>query len=523
MDSFKFNIFQHIILVSIFINSSLNLLTSDSGGRNRTTNQPEIDFELNSRKQQFFEFRMKARIKSFLKLRQQKPKYLVWVVFDLFLGFYLMFNMIIYGFGSETFISRLKEKIMFEDLFACYRFKRMINKVAGILLIETYLFRCKHIWRDMHMQKRHQHLDLSVTYLNCLKLTLRAWLYILGLTNGVHCKDKLHRRIAKCCAQDDTCGRRAIMSSAMKIDASGLDSLNSQLNKSKRINYKKELFVYDHDFREINYQLESPFPHLKNGSPHVMDMVTLRFSSYGVLVCTWTAFFTFSIALWYSLLCEIHKCHDSIILYFEHRFFSHLLMLISCIIILFQYQEISMFMIDCFIFYSKARHTRSFASQLIDRSHRKSARSCVTLSMHRRSLRNEGTIENYMPSRNNSTDREVRIYQYRCKSADTIADEDKANLVDLSKDMDRLISMIVALRSDFDQMRRHFTFDLNLGLVFKMPCVILTLSSLLTMADLKSLEDQLIHLVLLGYLTPILYITLIAGSIHSKVIIIRFF
>lgn len=91
-------------------------------------------------------------------------------------------------------------------------------------------------------------------------------------------------------------------------------------------------------------------------------------------------------------------------------------------------------------------------------------------------------IKNFINDKEAKTD--SRIGRNRLKSADTIINEDVTILIDLSKNIDRLIGIIIELQSDFHHLKQSLTIYLNFELIFKMPCVMLTIASITKMPDL---------------------------------------
>lgn len=74
----------------------------------------------------------------------------------------------------------------------------------------------------------------------------------------------------------------------------------------------EKLFDFQNDYREINYQLKIPSQLFRNGSPHKMDLMTLRLLSYVVFIGSLFAMCCIPIVIRATLLIELDNCHRSV-------------------------------------------------------------------------------------------------------------------------------------------------------------------------------------------------------------------
>lgn len=82
----------------------------------------------------------------------------------------------------------------------------MMNKIGAILYIGFFSFRIRNKFRNMSSKSYHRQTDETVTYISHLKLTVRAWLYIMGLTDAVKSRDKVYYARNRCSSELERCG-----------------------------------------------------------------------------------------------------------------------------------------------------------------------------------------------------------------------------------------------------------------------------------------------------------------------------
>lgn len=549
MDSIKFNVFQHFIFVLVFLNNS-SLFPLDEND-NDTAPQSEND---NKPSQKLLD-RMRDRIALYLKIKRQKHTYLIWLLFDFSVGFILLFRVLQYGFGSDELILRMNQLNSMGDIFLYYRYSRMINKVLALLVFETYSIRFRNIRKTMVARNLSGHNDFiaeTVTYLNSLKLTLRAWLYIMGLTDVVHCKDKVHYKRYKCSGRLDVSDGKY-----MKIDRSNLcilskcelernlygcdlvepmgigskaSNLHKKLAHSTTLETETELFNFDDDFREINYQLKIPNELSKTGTTHKMDMVTLRLMSYIANGFTLFMMLQATVFARASIFIELYNCHCSLILFLNQRLIPYMLFVFAVFSCLSCSLDLGKFLVDCVVCCNKAEHTVIFALKLVQLywCHRKQGRSIVKMGKFRANTRGknyDAVEEEKSPTDidiifNGETKRkslEEESLKRANQLVDSMIEKNEQNLIDLSKKIDRLIKMIMALRWNLDDLKKSYTFYLHMELIFRMPCVMLTVAELMKLKNLDGLQLQVIHCLFASYWIPLAMVSFFAALIHVKV------
>lgn len=564
MDSIKINIFLPILFTVTVINSSVNLLLDNSEDKeeNKQRTIQQYDSELLMKHRSIH--KMINRIRLFLKIRQQKPVYLIWLTIDFCLGFYLLFDLMVYGFGSDSLILRLEGLNLTLNLFAYYTYFRMVSKILAVLLMETYYMRLRNISRCMSLRHRHRNYDVSATYLACLNLTLRAWLYIMGLIKVVESRDKVYREkikysnhlesnISKIVTRDSKNSKGSenkiifMQRHLIEVKQKGpflgrrynyhfcdfcSKSAYSNTNDLEETNYEKELFDFNDDFREINYQLKFPKILLKNGTPHIMDLKTLRFLLFWFLASLLAVVVGDVLLARASFLVEYHGCHNSMKIFLGHRVVPYGLAVIATSICVHQMTDIGKFILECLVCYTKAKHTLNFALHITKLYwyHRKQTTTTFgTPSTYETKCKNYNNNVDYnyevSPLVAGKTaincdriDKKViNVTYFRQSMTNRMLDKERKNLIDLSRNIDKLIRMISELRSEFDQLKLHFTVYLNLEIICKMPCIMLTLATLMIISDLDYLQLQAIHLVFVGYWLPVILATYTAALIHHKV------
>lgn len=540
--------FWHLIFICTTVSSSVNLLwdnddEEEAAQLSDNQNKPKP-------KAKILIDRMRNRIKLFLKVRHQKPWYLIWLVVDFSTGFFLLYNSIIYGFFSETLISRFEERHIIIDIFEYYRFSRMIHKIGTLLLIEIYFFRIRSIKRNISSKnRRFEMIDETMTYFACLNLTLRAWLYIMGLTDAVQYRDRIHCADIKCSTHADceaAIGRptecKATDEKTNKfyhfqhIKSARVEERRQSSRRSHRHYYhgigyklrtahainsreiipKRDLFGFDDDFEEINYQLKFPKQLLRKGSPHIMDLKTMRILLYLATCGTFIILLSFATLVRASVVVEFSHNQYSIILFLKKRLVPYSLSAVAIIILVLQFLDVSKFVLDCMVCYSKANHTFNLASQLI-RLHYRHRKQIMNVFMIPR-ISNTSTTKNNQTKHNYKIDLCVGNVSENGQIGRQSPNE--CYRVSDNRKIDRLIMMIMELRSDFDHLKEYFNIYLNLELICKMPCVMLAIATFIQMPDLDNVQFQVLCVVFHAYSLPILYISYCAALIHSKVSII---
>lgn len=562
MDSIRINIFSILTFCSSTVNGSLNLLSDKKEKRTPRQSGPH--------KRKLID-RVGDRIEFFLNVKQRKRRYLIWVALDLFSGFFFIVNSILCGFGDDSLILKWQQWDLMTDSFRLFRYSRMLHKILVILLIETYVFRVRFIIENMSTNHRRRQYDEIVTYFASFKLTLRAILYIYGLTDAVQCKDKLHLDKSKCFNRkdsndhgkytfkvaknetsnkktsnmfhqrhvelNDTKQQRQYSDGSYSEDFSCFNakSTNSSTNYLVRTQYEKGLFNFDDGFREINYQLKFPKQLVKNGTVHLIEIATFKLFVRFCLTGTFVLFCVLGLLASIILLVEYHNCHNSIITFLEKRLF-HFSLASYCIFILTsQLVDIGLFLCSCAVCHNKAMYTLNCVKRTLTdlyRYNRKQTDIFIsTTAIHRRNARrNAGMFYNYsveplivIENKVFDDDRIVRkalTENHAPQSVNAMINRNKTeNLVDFSKHLDTLVAMIMELRSGFDQLKQDFTLYFNLELIFKMPCVMFTVATLITMPDLDDLQYTAILLIFPGYWIPIVYICFSVALIHNKVTI----
>lgn len=532
MDSIRFNLFQHLILVVIFINSSTNFLIDEEVIRQCESSSKSDPIS-----------RIRARLDLFLKIKRLNIVYLIWLVLDLCLAIYSFFNAMTYGIGSVSFISLMEQHNLITDRFIDYKCSRTLNRVMAILLFETYVIRIIDISRLMSWKNRYKHNNLisaTATYFDCLKLTLRAWLFILGFTDKVQSRDKVHQEKIKRLAHLNRChidiapltphklnsvsqGNIRGLSHDQSIkpqDHSGMkrkyptfnqdhhyiktEIMYTFSNDSKNAIYEEQLFNFDNDFHEINYQLTFPKELLKTGTPHKLDLNTLKIITYLGTGSTVLAFSCIFILVRLTLLTELESCHNSLMIFFTRRLSTYSFFLITITNIGFQMTDVVKFVLDCTACYNKAKYTMNFTTKL-------SQLYCIQ--------------RNYISAKSTKIRSVVNIKSQHSKDAfyltDSMIVRENSNLIYLSKKVDKLTRMIIELRSDLDQLKQFFTIYMHLELLCKIPCVMLTVATLTRYADLEDFQLHLVYIIFAGFWLPIVSASLNAALIHAKVVYTR--
>lgn len=550
MDSVKFNVFTFIIFVTSVINSSSNLLFDDEEKaipQSIRKNKPNLLYEI------------RHWIDLFLRIKRRKPTYLIWLLIDFSVGFYLISNSAVYGFGSRSLILHLENKNLITNILKYYQYSLTGNRVMSILLIETYLNRIRYIMRSMSVKNSHQQknlIDETTSYFANLNLTLRAWLHIMDFTDQVRCKDAVHcYEINSCTTPDEKSKIKVPLTSKSRRGTTCTvsneePSYNGDYNDfgevghkgppphnsfyqnhcrcirsycSEKTNKGEELFNYEDEFKEINYQLKFPKQLLRNGTPHKVNMLQMRLLcnlNNGTIVFIVILSIIFARAM---ILMEYNKCNDSFLLFVSKRFFPLSLLIGTVINLTFQMIDVARFIIDCILCYNKADITLKFTQRTIQlyRCHRERVDSLIvsgTYKTYRKANYNYDSNNKQTAVNNVILNNEInRKSLDRRQFASTSIEQEHTRLSELSMNIDRLIRMITELRSDLNQLKRFFTIYLHLELVFKIPCVIYTVATLMRLPYLTSLELQVLFISFLGFALPIIMICYSTALIESQV------
>lgn len=568
MDSIKINIFYGIIFVSTTINSISRLLLYDNE-QEETLHLANISKIRNRAKINFLD-RMKERIELFLEKRKQKSSYLIWLIFDCLLASYFLVNFIMYGFCDKNLISKFERHNLIMDYYRSYRLSRMANRISAIVLIETYLLRIRNSRRCMsekyYQKHHHERIQQTIAYFARLKLTLRAWLYILGLTDAVESRDKVYFKESRSSSQGSSCELvqgdkvRCKVSEAsnnyhhiIMPDKKAKQRSQSLANLSyNRYNHMhgifsdvkfantldmnlgatnpsvNQLFVFNDDFREINYQLKFPKKPGKNGPFHILDMVTLRLLTYIIMGSLSITTISTLISVYYSVSIELIVCNNSWIVFVEKRLFHYVLLgtvLTHCALIL---VDIVVFILGCFVCYNKMEHTIEFIEKVVrlHASHNQSEK-ISTLNVHCTNIATEktsnkrhlsiGQVRNFIDFKENKREKttENRFLRHHINKIGV----NKIDSIDLSRDIDKLIRMMIELRRNLDELKRHFTIYFHMELVFKMPCIMMTIATIIKVRDLDYLHLNGIMFLSINYWLPIILSYFGAALIHNKVMI----
>lgn len=493
--------------------------------------------------------RIRNRIELFLKIKQQNCIYLICLILDLIMAIYALITAIVYGFGTESQILRMEQQNLIGDGYVHYKYSTMANRIATILILEIYLMRIININRIIKNPHRHNNLiSKTTTYIWSLKLTPRAWLYIMGLTDKVRCKDKVHwRKQCKLTGKNTSSLFKLHLIEHDRVkqerqypdedyNAASTDLASSDSNDSRRKNGEKELFDFTDDFREINYQLKFPKQLLKYGKVHKIDLMTMRILCYTAVGGTSVVLSAVVVLLRNSFLIEFTDYNGTLMSYVQNRLFTYLSTYITIANVVFQMVDMGKFVFDCAVCNKKAEHTLNFATNLIKLywDHRKRTNS-IRFSI----ISDKTKIEkNNLPdSYNISTCTDVRRVsmlevnpfstcgidgnsqniEQTCSTVNSMTKKEDTDSIDFSDNIDRLIRMIIELRSDLDQLKSYYTIYLHMELISKIPCVILTIASIMKTEDLSGIELQAIYMVFAFYCTPIMLISSVAALVHTKV------
>lgn len=557
--------FKRIIFICTFINSSLKILSDDE--EEEPVHRPDVANKQNGIMEKFL-YRIMGRIKLFLRVRHQKPIYLIWLIFDFFLGFYYLLNSMVYAYGNKDFIVMLEQQNLTRDYYINYRFSLMGNRITTLVLIETYFLRIRNLSIAMRNKYRHGQHDMveeTMTYFANLKLTLRAWLYILGATDQVRSRDKVYyRKIATkqnlpkfqsltspSPVQCELSERRNV--SPFNHDSIELNNVNrisqslgseihadaeipdSCLHNSRETIHKRGLFEFGDDFQEINYQLQFPKKLFKNGNPHLLDKAALRILFYISFFIPFIVVGSMIITLRYSLAIELNGCHNSTEIFLKKHLFRYILMLVALANCAIQVADIGTFILCCFVCCNKLKHTMKFISKVVKlhecHNYWKKTYASITSSAYynniKRNTSKNGSIKSIIVVKNaignKENKKEPQNDRLIGQDAEPVLKEDGIDLIDLSMNIDKLIKMIIETRSDLDELKRHFTIYLHLEFIFKMPCIVLTVAYILKMPELDELHIVMMFFISVCYWLPIMVTCYNVSLIHSEVTVMIYF
>lgn len=526
MDLIKYNLFHPLVLSCAFINGSVNLLSDQEVGITSRRSDNQDEQKLMGRN---FVDRTKDRIDSFLKVRQKKSWYLLWLIADWLCISYLIVNSGICGFGNERLKLDWRRWNLMTDPFMLYRYSQTLHRIVAILLIEAFIFRVKYLSRSMSKNYRHRQYDEIMTYFESFKLTLRATLYVVGLTDAVRCRDKLYRRkypsqvashplhLKSNCIKHrrDYC-YESYNGNLCSINQSESTSSSSNNRREKR------LFNFDDDFHEINYQLKFPKQLLKNGNIHLLDMATVRFLSH------WCVFGHVLVIALEVAACRVgasviySNFQGSLEIFLKQHLISYFFGFITVMILLHQFFDCAPFIINCLVCYNKAKYTVKFAKRFNELCwYNKKITSSFTTTQNTR--RSSITFHNYDIVGNGVFNdrtliRKSLLEKHGCYAVNFVIEGDETEYSTyLAEQIDTLIRMIIEVRSDLDQLKKSFGLYLNLELIFKMPCLMLLLATRIKMTDLDDLQILMIYIMFPCFWCPILYISYIVGILHCKV------
>lgn len=515
-----------MIFIVTFVNNSAHFLIA-ADDKNTL---PQYHTE-NKQKRKFLT-KIINRVDTYLKIRRHKRLYLIWMILDFAVGLFMLFHVSLYGFGSENFISRMKQLNWTSDPFLFYRYSRTMNKVSALLVIEIYSIRLRNI--SYNIAKKDLTAE-TATYLTSLNLSLRAWLYILGLTDVVHRRDRLHYKKTQCSVHLDISESKVLEKRSnvcvvsyektgrlahrhrfdpVKIVANAHPSIsfsNDTEEKNSDITTTEELFNFDADFREINYQFEFPKELLDTGNPHKMNLATLRQLSYINIFVTLFIVADGFIFTRASLMIELNNCQNSITVFLNQRLYAYCLMFSAIFANVVGSVNLCKLIMDCLTCRIRAKNTVTFASDMVDLYwNERKQRSLDIISIIRK-RKHDSSNEPFATTFVNNNSKQDSLL------VDTMIETSRKNSDDSYKKIDKLIKMIRELRANLDQLKSNYAFCLHMELIFRMPCVMLTIAEVMKLKDLDTLQLQVVYCMFTGYCIPIAIVGYAAALIHAQV------